>query len=256
MDRKKTRIGTIMLMLGVAISGNAQSGVTYNHDSSKKNQITVMEIGSGSLSPELYYQLLHSSYKKSAASKNKLGYRTTAGIGAYNQVEYAEAIDSALTKRAEIEALNVADRQIDLAWKAEGSMINRQLDKMQANINHIVPTGGSIEDRKRWQELYDMFQCAVKATRNAYMPNAQRKVEYLRIYADLAKQNETLVKFLVQCNMQSNTNDLLAATYEKNINKGGIVGDARSRWMENMKAVRGNYRDDGSEGEGDESVNR
>ena len=36
MDRKKTRIGTIMLMLGVAISGNAQSGVTYNHDSSKK----------------------------------------------------------------------------------------------------------------------------------------------------------------------------------------------------------------------------
>lgn len=72
MDRKKTRIGTIMLMLGVAISGNAKSGVTYNHDSSKKNQITVMEIGSGSLSPELYYQLLHSSYKKSAASKNKL----------------------------------------------------------------------------------------------------------------------------------------------------------------------------------------
>ena len=61
-----------MLMLGVAISGNAQSGVTYNHDSSKKNQITVMEIGSGSLSPELYYQLLHSSYKKSAASKTNL----------------------------------------------------------------------------------------------------------------------------------------------------------------------------------------
>ena len=113
-----------MLMLGVAISGNAQSGVTYNHDSSKKNQITMMEIGSGSLSPELYYQLLHSSYKKSAASKNKLGFRTTAGIGAYNQVEYAEAIDSALTKRAEIEALNMADRQVDLAWKVEGSKIN------------------------------------------------------------------------------------------------------------------------------------
>lgn len=215
-----------------------------------------METGGGSLTPELYYWTFHNSYKKSAASKNKLGFRTTAGINLYNQVPDAEKIDSALTKRAEIEALNVADRQIDLAWKAEGSMINRQLDKMQANINHIVPTGGSIEDRKRWQELYDMFQCAVKATRNAYMPNAQRKVEYLRIYADLAKQNETLVKFLVQCNMQSNTNDLLAATYEKNINKGGIVGDARSRWMENMKAVRGNYRDDGSEGEGDESVNR
>ena len=246
---------TMTVAITATVSSFAQS-VTYNHYSSKKNQITVMETGGGSLTPELYYWTFHNSYKKSAASKNKLGFRTTAGINLYNQVPDAEKIDSALTKRAEIEALNVADRQIDLAWKAEGSMINRQLDKMQANINHIVPTGGSIEDRKRWQELYDMFQCAVKATRNAYMPNAQRKVEYLRIYADLAKQNETLVKFLVQCNMQSNTNDLLAATYEKNINKGGIVGDARSRWMENMKAVRGNYRDDGSEGEGDESVNR
>lgn len=141
MDRKKTRIGTIMLMLGVAISGNAQSGVTYNHDSSKKNQITVMEIGSGSLSPELYYQLLHSSYKKSAASKNKLGFRTTVGIGTYNQVEYAEAIDSALTKRAEIEVLNMADRQIDLAWKVEGSKINSKMDAFKNNIDRILPVG-------------------------------------------------------------------------------------------------------------------
>ena len=70
MDRKKTKAGAILLLLGIAMTGNAQSYVTYNHDSSKKNQITVMEIGSGSLSPELYYQLLHSSYKKSAASKN------------------------------------------------------------------------------------------------------------------------------------------------------------------------------------------
>ena len=251
----KRMILTMTVAITATVSSFAQS-VTYNHDSSKKNQITVMETGGGSLTPELYYWTFHNSYKKSTASKNKLGFRTTAGINLYNQVPDAEKIDSALTKRAEIEALNVADRQIDLAWKAEGSKINRQLDKMQANINHIVPTGGSIDDRKRWQELYDMYQCAVKATRNAYMPNAQRKVEYLRIYADLAKQNETLVKFLLQCNMQSNTNELLAANYEKNINKGGIVGDARSRWKENMKAVRGNFRDDGSEGEGDESVNR
>lgn len=123
--------------------------VTYNHDSSKKNQITVMETGGGSLTPELYYWTFHNSYRKSAASKNKLGFRTTAGINLYNQVPDAERIDSALTKRAEIEALNVADRQIDLAWKAEGSKINRQLNKMQAHINRIVPTGGSIDDRKR-----------------------------------------------------------------------------------------------------------
>ena len=72
MDRKKTKAGAILLLLGIAMTGNAQSYVTYNHDSSKKNQITVMEIGSGSLSPELYYQLLHSSYK------NRLPARTNS----------------------------------------------------------------------------------------------------------------------------------------------------------------------------------
>lgn len=72
----------------------------------------------GALSPDLYYTLLHNKYKKSAASKNKLSFRTLAGVNLYNQTDEAEAIDSALVKRAEIEALNVADRQIDLAWLA------------------------------------------------------------------------------------------------------------------------------------------
>ena len=259
MDRKKTRIGTIMLMLGVAISGNAQSGVTYNHDSSKKNQITVMEIGSGSLSPELYYQLLHSSYKKSAASKNKLGYRTTAGIGAYNQVEYAEAIDSALTKRAEIEALNMADRQIDLAWKVEGSKINSKMNAFKSNIDRILPVGGSIGDKQRWTEYYHVYETAIKATKDAYMPNAQRKRQYLSIYADLTTQNETLLKYLVQLNTQSQTTALLAATNDRVVHKGSIISDAKSRWQENMKGVRsstGTDGDDANSGEGEESVNR
>lgn len=259
MDRKKTRIGTIMLMLGVAISGNAQSGVTYNHDSSKKNQITVMEIGSGSLSPELYYQLLHSSYKKSAASKNKLGFRTTAGIGAYNQVEYAEAIDSALTKRAEIEALNMADRQIDLAWKVEGSKINSKMNAFKSNIDRILPVGGSIGDKQRWTEYYHVYETAIKATKDAYMPNAQRKRQYLSIYADLTTQNETLLKYLVQLNTQSQTTALLAATNDRVVHKGSIISDAKSRWQENMKGVRsstGTDGDDANSGEGEESVNR
>ena len=98
-----------MNQITVAEIGFAQS-VTYNHDDAKMNQITVAEIGSGSLTPSLYYQLLHKSYQKSAAAKNKLGFRTTAGINLYNQVDDAEALDSAMTQRARIEALNVADR--------------------------------------------------------------------------------------------------------------------------------------------------
>lgn len=72
MDRKKTKAGAILLLLGIAMTGNAQSYVTYNHDSSKKNQITVMEIGSGSLSPELYYQYC------TAVTRNRLRVRTNS----------------------------------------------------------------------------------------------------------------------------------------------------------------------------------
>ncbi|CDA76589.1 uncharacterized protein BN697_00176 [Bacteroides sp. CAG:530] len=100
--------------------------VTYNHDVAKMNQIKVMETGGGVLTPDLYYWTLHNNYKKTAANKNKLTFRTLAGIDAYNQVEFAENIDSALTSRAKIEALNLADRKVDLAWRAEGARLKRQ----------------------------------------------------------------------------------------------------------------------------------
>ena len=148
---------------------------TYNHDSPKQNQITVMETGTGALTPEIYYTLLHKNYKKTAAAKNKLSFRTLAGVNLYNQTDEAEAIDSALVKRAEIEALNVADRQIDLAWIAEGDKVNGQMERFKRNIDRILTAGGSPDDRERWTEYYHVYQCAINATQEAYMPNAQRK---------------------------------------------------------------------------------
>ena len=82
----------------------AQVSVSYNHDEAKMNQITVMEIGAGGLTPSWYYDLFHNSYQQSAASKNKLSYRTLAGVAAYQQIGDAEDVDSALTKRAKVEA--------------------------------------------------------------------------------------------------------------------------------------------------------
>ena len=182
----------LMAVAAVATSGVKAQSVTYNHDSPKQNQITVMETGTGALSPELYYTLLHNKYKKSAASKNKLSFRTLAGVNLYNQTDEAEAIDSALVKRAEIEALNVADRQIDLAWLAEGDKINAQMERLQRNIDRIPLAGGTTDDRERWTEYYHVYQCAIDATKDAYMPNAQRKKEYLRIYEDDVMQKENL----------------------------------------------------------------
>ena len=253
------RLGIIVAAVVAGVMGVKAQMVTYNHDAAKMNQILVMETGGGCLTPEFYYWLLHNNYKKTAAEKNKLGFRTLAGINLYNQVDDAEKIDSALTKRAEVEALNVADRQIDLAWLAERSKINGQLDKMKANIDHIIPTGGTVNDKQRWEELYNMYQCAVKATKDAYMPNAQRKRQYLSIYADLTAQNETLLKYLVQLNTQSQTTALLAATNDRVVQKGSIISEAKSRWQENMKGVRsstGTDGDDTSGGDGEESVDR
>ena len=246
--------------MSLATIGAMAQSVTYNEDDAKRNQITVMETGSGSLTPELYYTLLHNSYKKSAAEKNKLAFRTTAGLAAYGQVEYADSIQSALTKRAEIEALNMADRQIDIAWLAEGSKITSQMDKFQKNIDRILLVGGTPTDKERWTEYYHVFDCAVNATKKAFMPNAQRKQEYLRIYADVTKHNEILVKYLVRLHSKSQTDNLLTATDERNTNKTSIINSAKERWNTAKQSSQSTKREDNSGssdgGDDDERVNR
>ena len=246
--------------MSLATVGAMAQSVTYNEDDAKRNQITVMETGSGSLTPELYYTLLHNSYKKSAAEKNKLAFRTTAGLAAYGQVEYADSIQAALTKRAEIEALNMADRQIDIAWLAEGSKITSQMEKFQKNIDRILLVGGTPTDKERWTEYYHVFDCAVNATKKAFMPNAQRKQEYLRIYADVTKHNEILVKYLVRLHSKSQTDNLLTATYERNTNKTSIINSAKERWNTAKQSSQPTKREDNSgsteSGDDDERVNR
>ena len=242
----------LMAVAVVATSAAHAQYVTYNHDSSKQNQVTVMETGTGALSPDLYYSVLHNKYKKSAAAKNKLSFRTLAGINLYNQTDEAESIDSALVKRAKIEALNVADRQVDIAWLAEGSKVNGEMERFKRNIDRILLSGGTPSDKERWTECYRVYQCAIDATKDAYMPNAQRKKEYLRIYEDVARQNETLVQFLVRQQNASVTSALLNATDNHTLNKGGIVRNAMSRWQESRLAVRGTQ----SGGNGNETVNR
>lgn len=209
------------MLLVATIAANAQY-VTYNHDSPKMNQITVEETGAGALKPELYYTLLHNKYKKTAAVKNKLTFRTAAGVASYQQVDEAEAIDSALTSRAKIEALNVADRQVDLAWLAEKDKVESQMRQFQKNIDRIMMTGGSPKEKERWNDYYRVYQCAIKATRDAYMPNAQRKKEYLQIYADVSRQNDVLVKYLVQLSNRNATKNLLSATDNHSIDKEAL----------------------------------
>ena len=222
----------VVLTVATASTAHAQS-VSQSHDAAKMNQITVAETGAGSLTPELYYQLLHNSYRKSAAVKNKLSFRTLAGINLYNQLDDAEALDSALIKRAEVEALNVADRSggaLDAAWLAEGDKITTKLADFERNIRRILQVGGTANEQEYWKGYYQVYQCAIKATQDAYMSNAQRKKQYLRIHADLVRKNETLLRYLVRLSQAKTTTELLAATHTKNDRKVQIVAEAMNRW--------------------------
>jgi len=239
-------IVTLTLLLGANV--HAQSYVTYGHDEAKMNQITVMETGAGGLTPTAYYTLLHDSYQKSAASKNKMSFRTLAGVAAYQQVADADSVKSSLVKRAEIEALNVADRQIDIAWLAESSKVTNKMSDFEKNINRIISAGGNMNDKERWTEYYNMFQCAVKATQDAYMPNSERKKQYLAIYKDLCKQNDILIAYIVQLNNRAMTADLLSATNTIADRRGAIATAAHNRWREAGWRTNGQDNSNGSGG--------
>ena len=235
-------IGIGAALFGVVPKTLAQS-VTYNHDDAKMNQITVAEIGSGSLTPEFYYWLLHNSYRESAAAKNKLGFRTTAGINLYNQVDEAEALDSAMTQRARIEALNVADRSggaLDVAWLAEGDKINSALEDFEKNIRRIIEAGGSNYEQEHWREQYNVFLCAVKSVQEAYMPNAERKKQYLRIHADIIRNNEMLVRYLVRLANSTKVAELLDASAIIEDRRAQIAMAAMNRWREAGWRATGN----------------
>lgn len=229
---KKTYL--LVIAVSIVLTANSQN-VTYNHDDTKMNQITVMEIGSGGLTPSLYYTLLHKSYQKSASSKNKLAYRTAAGLNLYAQVDDAEALDSALNQRAKVEALNVADRSggtLDLAWVAESGKLTNKMADFERNIHRILEVGGTANEQTHWKDYYKVYQSAIKATQDAYMPNAQRKKEYLRIYADVARKNETLILYIVRLSNARKTSDILVASGNIVSHKAQIVRNALSRWRD------------------------
>lgn len=239
------RIYLPALLLTFALSANAQR-ITHNHDNAKMNQITVQETGAGVLTPGMYYQILHNNYRKTANAENKMSYRTTAGISAYQQIDDAEKLDSAFIKRAEIEALNMTDRQVDLAWVAEGRKIESKLEDFQRNINRLVTVGGQNAHVTLWREYYNKFTTAVTAVKQAYMPNSQRKKEYLQIYKDITEANENLLRFLVQLHGRGETARLLAASYTKPDRRSEIAQAAMNRWRGAGWSTWPNSRNEGN----------
>lgn len=238
----KTFIVAASMIMALAAEVKAQS-YTYNHDEMKKTQITVMESGTGSLTPEWYYKSLHESYAENANEKNKGLYRANAGAALNLQIEHAEAIDSAMSKRASIEALNMADRvggAADLAWATEGDKVTAKMNSFMGNINRIVSTGGSMDERNYWLQYYNVYSSAIRNTQDAYMPNAQRKREYLRIYADVNQKNDMLVKYLVRIHNRSRIQEMLSTLADTcKADKPSITQMALARWKASVGMTSG-----------------
>ena len=97
------------------------------------------------------------------------------------------------------------------------------MERLQRNIDRILLAGGTTDDKERWTEYYHVYQCAINATKDAYMPNAQRKKEYLRIYEDVVQQNEILVGFLSRRHNATVTDGPLNAALDRRLIKGGLV---------------------------------
>lgn len=167
--------------------------MTYNHDASKMGQIQVMELGAGTLTPDLYYSITHNSYKNGAKSptsvKNTL--RMAANIASLPQVEYADSIKADLESRAKIEATNIADRQVDMAWLTEGEKIQAKLLAFKSNIGSLNGKAHS-EEISEWEDLVKMYDFAIEATKKAYMPNSERQKQYLAIYDEITTSNDNL----------------------------------------------------------------
>ena len=236
MKMKRIILFTLSVLLTVSNAG-AQY-VTYNHDETKMNQVLVMETGAGSLTPRLFYSVVHGRYYETAASTNKLLYRSEAAAYSGAQVNISEQIDTSLTKRAEVEALNMTDRQVDLAWAAEGPKIQSRLETFRRNIDRITEAGGTPSDQTLWQERHALFETAISAIRGAYMPNAERKKEYLKIYADIAAQNDILISFIVSVDARERTRESLSAKLDRPNRNAEIAGEARGRWTQTMNQLK------------------
>lgn len=184
---------TIAVMTAFTMRAAGQS-MTYNHDASKMGQIQVMEVGAGALNPDLYYSTFHKSYKNSAKSatsvKNTL--RISANIAGMPQTEYADSIRADLESRAKIEAANIADRQIDVAWLSEGGKLESKLMAFESNIVGLTGKAG-IEEITAWQDLVKMYGFAIKTIREAYMPNSERQKQYLAVYDGITASNDDLI---------------------------------------------------------------
>ena len=230
----------------VSLGCKAQS-ITYNHDESFMQQFLFTETGAGSLTPDFYYKLFHKSYRNNYMGQGKLTFRTTMAETMLKETPEAEKLDSALVKRAKVEALNMADRQpyLDLSWAVEGQKIEKKMMTLYNSIQYISINGGKKETSDMFQLKYDMYKQAIESIRESYMPASERKEQYGAIYDDIVKEIdhvENAVLYLKCCKL---CKDMKEARKARMANIANIAIQAHGRWRATLSQVNGGNRGSG-----------
>lgn len=236
----------------VSFGCKAQS-ITYNHDESFMQQFLFTETGAGSLTPDFYYDLFHKSYRNNYMGQGKLTFRTTMAATMLQETPDAEKLDSALVKRAKVEAMNVADRTPgpgDVAWLSEGPKIENKLNKLMESINNITAEGGRSETKNLFQEEYEKLCQAVESVKEAYMPLNERKLQYIEIYRDIVKTIDLCDNAVLYIKCNKLCDRMKDAQKIRRANLANIAVQAHGRWKLTLSQVSGGNGGSGGSGNG------
>ena len=222
-------INTLLASL-FCLHANGQS-MTYNHDDSKMNQIEVMELGAGNLTPEVYYTVTHNSYKKGAkdATSVKNTLRIAANTASLPQVDYADSIKADLESRAKVEVANIADRQVDVAWLTEGEKIQSKLMAFKSNIGGLNGKT-KLAEITEWENLAKTYDFAISVTKKAYMPNSERQKQYLAILDEITSSNDYLLTRIRYLAVKSQADKLVSTMAGFKHRVGENATAAYNRW--------------------------
>lgn len=242
----------LSIFIAIAIACGCKAQITHNHDESFMQQFLFTETGEGGLTPDFYYDLFHKSYRNNYMGQGKLVFRGQMTAAYMMEKPYAEDLDSALTKRAKVEALNVADRQpfLDAAWAVEGPKIQKKMNVLFNSIQNISIYGGKQATSDMFQLKYDMLDQAIESVREAYMPTSERKDQYLAIYNDVLKvigECDNVVLYLKSCRL---CEELKKARKIRRVNNVNIAVQAHGRWRTNLVQASGGNSGIGGNGNG------
>lgn len=229
----------LILFAVLALMGQAHAqDYTYNHDESKMQQFNVMEVGAGALTPDLWYNTVHGSYKRGAnlptSVKGQL--RLTTYLASQPQVDYADSIKEDLKRRAKVELLNVADREVDAAWLTEGNKINNRLLSYKSNISYLNGKT-TLDEIDEWTDLGKQYDFAINVTKKAYMPNSERQKQYLAIYDEITKSNDALLSRIHYLALKQKADALLGAFSNFHHRVKENATSSYNRWRDNASSA-------------------